>query len=980
MDTNSLKAKLNEFAKWKESYCKGYEKGEAQSFLDRFFQCFGYEGVNSAGAEFERLIKKGSQKGGSGFADCIFKDIVLIEMKKGGSDLTHHYNQLLTYWVQCTPKPKYAILCNFDEFWIYDFNIQVDTPVQKLKTSELAEHPEALLFMLGQRARFNLNVVEITETVTEQISELFKRLKTRQKSLAITEDQARRFVLQCVLCLFAEDIDLLPNGFFGEILHECKANPKKSYDLLRGLFEQMNSKEPARGGMYKDVRYFNGGLFNEIIPIQLAESDIDILITASSQNWTAVRPSIFGTVLEATMSNEDRHAHGVHYTSEVDIYKIVRPTIVRYWDERIEEALSNEKKKAKNLRTLWNDLRKYKILDPACGSGNFLYIAYQEMKRIEKEIIDRLAENEGQVLKSFVSPYQFYGIDIKPFAVELTKLVLEIGRTIAIRKLNLNQEDPLPLDNLDKNIICADALFSEWPEANVIIGNPPFLGGKRLRTELGDEYVEKMYKAFPEVKGQPDFCVHWFRKAHQSSAERVGLVGTNSISQGQSREATLSYVVENDGIIHDAVSTQEWSGEAAVHVSIANWIKPLSPALKPPIPTFPLKEEGAKIGAAYSPLTSGEGPGVRAIQCYLDDNPVKFINSSLKSEIDVTQAHRLEQNKSKSFEACQLAGKGFIVSEEKALDWIKQDKRNEQVLKIMIDGKGLIDPNQKLEWVIDFNDMSMEDASLFKLPFEHVKTYVKPERDTNNELSRKEKWWQFGRKRPEMRKAFQGLNLYFALPKVAKYTSFRAIDVSILPCEANMVVASDDYYILGILNSKLHRGWVKAQASSLKGDTRYTNTTCFETFPFLFLPPNPISQKPPIPTFPLKEEGAEIDTSSSPLALGEGAGVRAPNESGVRAINTVREIMKELDEFRLAMIKERNYGITKLYNEFFNEPASKLSKLHKSLDEAVLKVYSEFPLSRGLGGKDGWKYDPNKNYNEQLFALNKEIYDKETNN
>jgi hypothetical protein len=471
----------------------------------------------------------------------------------------------------------------------------------------------------------------------------------------------------------------------------------------------MNSKEPARGGMYKDVRYFNGGLFNEIIPIQLAESDIDILITASSQNWTAVRPSIFGTVLEATMSNEDRHAHGVHYTSEVDIYKIVRPTIVRYWDERIEEALSNEKKKAKNLRTLWNDLRKYKILDPACGSGNFLYIAYQEMKRIEKEIIDRLAENEGQVLKSFVSPYQFYGIDIKPFAVELTKLVLEIGRTIAIRKLNLNQEDPLPLDNLDKNIICADALFSEWPEANVIIGNPPFLGGKRLRTELGDEYVEKMYKAFPEVKGQPDFCVHWFRKAHQSSAERVGLVGTNSISQGQSREATLSYVVENDGIIHDAVSTQEWSGEAAVHVSIANWIKPLSPALKPPIPTFPLKEEGAKIGTAYAPLTSGEGPGVRAI-------------------------------------------------------------------------------------------------------------------------------------------------------------------------------------------------------------------------------------------------------------------------------NTVREIMKELDEFRLAMIKERNYGITKLYNEFFNEPASKLSKLHKSLDEAVLKVYSEFPLSRGLGGKDGWKYDPNKNYNEQLFALNKEIYDKETNN
>ena len=491
--------------------------------------------------------------------------------------------------------------------------------------------------------------------------------------------------------------------------------------------------------------------------------------------------------------------------------------------------------------------------------------------------------------------------------MELAKLTLEIGRTVAIKKLKLTQENPLPLENLDKNIICADSLLTEWTEVNAIIGNPPFLGGKRLRTELGDEYVEKIYKTFPEVQGQPDFCIHWFRKAHEQKAERIGLVGTNSISQGQSRKASLDFIIANGGIIHDAVSTQEWSGEAAVHVSIVNWVR-----------------EQQK-------------------QNYLDEKPVNFINSSLKNENDFTQAKRLKQNLNLSFEACQISGKGFIISEEKAKEWIKQDKKNKQVLKIMIDGAGIIDPNKKRDFVIDFNDLTIEKASDYKLPFEHVKTFVKPERDTNNEFSRKEKWWQFGRKRPAMRKAIENLQFYFAIPKVAKYTVFQKFDVSILPCEANMVVASDDYYILGVLNSKLHRDWVKAQCSTLKGDTRYTNTTCFETFPFIN----------PCPTdIPLKGGQASVNLQSPPSKRAGGL-----NSKGA----SVREIMRELDEFRLAMMKEKNYGITKLYNEFFSEPASKLSKLHKALDEAICKVY-------------GWKYDSNKNYNQELFELNQKLF------
>ncbi|OQY27561.1 MAG: hypothetical protein B6244_10300, partial [Candidatus Cloacimonetes bacterium 4572_55] len=200
--------------------------------------------------------------------------------------------------------------------------------------------------------------------------------------------------------------------------------------------------------------------------------------------------------------------------------------------------------------------------------------------------------------------------------------------------MSLDFEDKtLPFENLDKNIIVDDALFCEWPKANFIIGNPPFLGGKHLRAERGDEYAEKIYAAFPNVKGQPDYCVFWFRKAHQSSAKKIGLVGTNSVAQGISRKAGLEHITANKGIITNAISTQVWSGTANVHVSIVNWVKN-----KKNVP-----------------------PAI-----YLDDRKVKHINSSLKAEADYTGAKRIPENSDKSFEGCQLAGKGFVIPAETA--------------------------------------------------------------------------------------------------------------------------------------------------------------------------------------------------------------------------------------------------------------------------------------------------------------------------
>ncbi|MCP5061482.1 MAG: class I SAM-dependent DNA methyltransferase [Ignavibacteriae bacterium] len=590
------------------------------------------------------------------------------------------------------------------------------------------------------------------------------------------------------------------------------------------------------------------------------------------------------------MDNKEQHATGAHYTYEKDIMKIIRPTIIQPFIEKI-----NKTKTLENLLDLREELGNLKILDPACGSGNFLYLALRELKNLELEILSKINDNFSsykiQNLYSVVQTNQFYGLDINPFAIELAKVTLSFGKKIfndlfldyiKNHQLSFSLIDKtLPFDDLDNNLIVEDALFYNWPKADIIIGNPPFLGGKYLREEHGDEYAEKIYEAFPETKGQPDFCVFWFQIANKSLAKHVGLVGTNSIAQGVSRKASLEYITNNGGFITNAVSTQVWSGEAKVHVSIVNWVKN-----KNHIP-----------------------PSI-----FLDDKKVKQINASLKAEKDFTVAKQLKDNLGKSFEGCQLAGKGFIISAETAQEWIGADVKNKKILKPMIDGKALVTPGIKLEWVIDFNNMPLEEASKYIYPFEYVKLHVKPERMNNKEESRKNNWWLFGRPRPKMRSALNGLDNYFCLPKVAKYTCFQSIDISILPCEANMVIASDDFFVLGILNSKLHLDWVLAQSSTLKADTRYTNTTCFLTFPF-------------------------------------------PKNVTESQQQKVREVMVELEDFRKQECISRSITITTLYNNFYNEPSSKLFKFHQKLDSLACGSY-------------GWKYNATKNYNDNLLSLN----------
>ncbi|WP_342596938.1 DNA methyltransferase [Cyanobacterium aponinum UTEX 3222] len=916
MTTNSSE-NLEKFITFCKQHIKGQERKEAQIFLDRFFQGFGYDGALEAGAKYEEAIKKGSKKKNTGFADLVWKPKLLIEMKKRGEDLSKHYAQAFEYWSRLVPnRPRYVILCNFDEFWIFDFNLQLDEPVDIVKIEDLTHRQSAFNFMMrgDVKSIFKNNQVDVTEKAGRRLGELFQILQNRllrgvggDKPLLteIGENKStvtplscgrgaggegiikiQRFILQCVLAMFAEDRGLLPHNLFIRCVEECLEGAS-SYDVLGGLFREMNNRGVTPAGKYQGVEYFNGGLFSIVDAIELTKPELEILATVARQDWSKVRPAIFGNIFEGTVNTQQRHSYGIHYTSEADIMRIVRPTISKYWEDLIDSANT-----IKDLTNLQLKLQEYKVLDPACGSGNFLYIAYQELKRIEQLLLDKIKSktkgNNQQFNLSFVTPNQFYGMDVNPFAVELAKVTLMIARKVAIDKFNLT-EPALPLDSLDNNIICCDALFTDWVKADAIIGNPPFLGGKNMRLNLSDDYVEKIFTKFKDVKDSVDFCSYWFRISHDNLDEngRAGLVATNSISQGKSRKASLDYIMQNKGYIHEAISTQEWSGEAAVHVSIVNWCK--------------------TIPNSY----------------ILDNQLVKTINSSLTSEIDVTQAKKLKINKNLCFQGIIPVGKDFYIDEKLALEWIKKDSKNKDVLKLSVSADDLTkNPHGKpSRWIIDFNDLDLELACDYQQPFQYVKENVKPERDKNRRETTRLNWWKFGEKRPLMREAIKHLPYYFAIPRHSKWFIFLPINSNYLPADSTVIVASDDFYILGILTSKIHRLWVKAQSSTLKGDTRYTNTTCFETFPF----PSP----------------------PAPLPKGEG--------SKKKIVQQIRDKMTELHEYRTEQMERKSWGITQLYNAFFHEPSSKLYQLHQQLDQLVMKAYN---------------FDENGDILEQLLNLN----------
>lgn len=608
------------------------ERENAQTFLNELFACYGVDRLD-AGARFELF------KGGD-FYDLIWQERVLIEMKASSEKdrLDRHRGQVLGYWERSgdvekgVAQPEFVVLCAFHRFEVWEPGRFSDGPRAEFNLDELPDRFETLLFLAEEEPLFEHNRVDVTFEVAGKLGELLQSLDSRDEAF----DDHNLFVLQSVWCMFAEDLGEIPHQAFTRIVDNLlKDSHRSSRDDLGGLFRTLNTPGRSRPteGLYREVPYANGQLFEREAALSLNPEELELLREASSARWSKVEPSIFGSLLQGVLDPKKRHQLGAHYTHETEIRDVVEPTIIRPWEERIEAIETLEQAEA-----AISDLLSYTVLDPACGCGNFLYVAYRALRRIEvklRKVAEELARASGRQhaaeFGSFFPITNMHGIEIEASAVDLARVTMWMGHKLAVREHEL-AEDTLPLRTLSQ-IRVDDALQCEWPRADAIIGNPPYHGSQNLRKFYRDDYLEWLDRRFGA--GLKDICVYWFRRASEEMrpGDRAGLVATNSVSQNRARGASLNHIVEEGAVITDAVSRRKWPDkDVVVNVSIVNWVQKPRPKPK---------------------------------EFKLDGHEVVGINTRLReSKLAIEEYGALAQNKGRAFQGPIPVGNFYLEPEE----------------------------------------------------------------------------------------------------------------------------------------------------------------------------------------------------------------------------------------------------------------------------------------------------------------------------
>jgi type II restriction/modification system DNA methylase subunit YeeA len=788
---------------------------------------------------FERGVHKTA--GGHGWADVWMRGRFGWEYKKKRRDLQAAYNQLLQYR-EDLENPPLLVVCDLDRFevhtnftgtikQVYAFDLDgLADPANLDVLRKVFTNPEAL--KPGQTPE------GVTEHVAEKIGQLADGLRLR----GIPAEQASHFLMKLMFCMFAEDIGLLgekrttaggqpEEGLFTRLVRSSKNDPARLAKNLRELFAAMTTGGDFWG---EEILHFNGGLFADAGVIELTPSEIQHLADACLPDWENVEPSIFGTLFERILDPDKRSQLGAHYTSRADIETLLEPVVMqplrREWAKVKAqcEALAQSPRAAargkrskklspreKLIRDFVERLAHVTILDPACGSGNFLYVALHLLLDLEKEVISYAARQELGLFPQ-VRPTQLAGIEINPYAQELASVVIWIGYLQWMHHNGFNPPSNPVLEPIE-SIRRMDAILDlsdpehpsepEWPAAEFIVGNPPFLGGKLLRSYMGDEYVDRLFSLWRDrVKPEADICCYWFEKGRQQiergRARRVGLLATQGIRGGANRE-TLKRIKET-GDIFWAESDREWILDgAAVHISMLGF------------------DDGSESSRV------------------LDGLQVSQINSNLTAAAaDITLARILGDNLRIAYMG-DTKGGSFDISQDLALQLLKapnpHGRPNSDVVTPWINGKDITQRARDM-WIIDFGiSMSIEDAARYEAPFQYVLERVYPERQNNKREAYREKWWIHVEARSGMREAIAPLPRFLCTARVAKHRVFTWLESPTLPDSATFVFARDDDYFFGVLHSRIHEVWARAQGTQVRereSGFRYTPTTCFETFPF----------------------------------------------------------------------------------------------------------------------------------------------------
>lgn len=849
-----------------------------------------------------------------GFADVWRKDAFAWEYKGKHKDLDDAHRQLQRYR-ESLLNPPLLVVCDFERFIIrtnfngtvqevYDFHLtRIDEPRNWRVLRALFTDPESL--------RPVRTTAEVTEALAGHIAEIAKSLQKRE-AVELVDAKTRaemnfaqrknlriaRFLNRLIFCFFAEDTGLLPPRLFSDLLKLGLDDPHHLAEAMETLFGVM-----ATGGTFgKDkIRHFNGHLFEEATVFELTDEELKQLAEAGESSWQFIQPSIMGTLFERALEPEQRSQLGAHYTSEDDIKTLVEPVLMaplrREW-AALKRTLAPAYAKGKGTPAQRDELAAFQkklaattVLDPACGSGNFLYVSLQLLLGLEKELL-AVATQLGFKLAPKVGVQQLRAIEINPYAYELAQVSVQIGY-LQWRRDNGFDNDRTPvLQNLDgfhnedallephfgrkpKNLKEARAdehtadtnlkFYTErvWPKCDVIVGNPPFLGDKLMRSELGDSYVSELRRTFAaRIPGQSDLCCYWFEKARaqieKKCCRRAGLLATQGIRGGANREVLKR--IKASGDIFFAVSDREWilSG-AMVHVSMVGF------------------DDGTESDRV------------------LNGTKVAAIPANLSHLIDVTEAQRIEANREIGYIGVSMHGP-FDLAENAAttLVWTAGNpnlRPNSDVVRPVLNALE-ITKREETRWLVSFPpEIDSSVASQYEAAFKFVTERVFPVREKNNRKAYRDRWWLPGEARPALQSKLTSLARFIATPRVSKHRIFVWITPECLPSDATVAFALSDDVSFGLLHSRMHEVWSLAQGTQLRekeSGFRYTPTTCFETFPFPFALKEPLPQGESTPQSEASAAHYHFTGKEDPAPYGE-AQHRAAIAAAAKELNELRE-------------------------------------------------------------------------------------------
>ena len=876
-------------------------------------------------------FEKGATRftGQEGWADVWRRSCFAWEYKKKRGNLDAAHRQLLLY-AGPLGNPPLLIVSDIARTVIRTNWTNAVTETHEIALEDLADPLRLRVLKWAFSDPDQLRPKQTRQGLTEEAATAFAELARRLRDRGNDPQKVAHFINRLVFCLFANDVGLLPAGLFGQMLSLAHRRPHVSARLASELFGAM----AGSGGMvgFVDVPWFNGGLFKDSTSLPLEKDDLTLLIRVSGLRWAEIDPSILGTLFERGLDPDKRSQLGAHYTDRTKIEMIIDPVIRRpllaEWTDirgKIEAALAaapvGRGRRAATgqdtARALYHGflerLRAFRVLDPACGSGNFLYLSLQALKDLEHQAGVEVESLGLQREFPQVGPETMLGIEINPYAAELARVSVWIGHIQWTRAHGYAApSDPVlkPLDTIECRdaVLTPDGKIAEWPKADVIVGNPPFLGDKGMIGVLGEEYTETLRQAYKtQMPGAVDLVCFWFANAWRAVSSGntflAGLVATQSIRKGSNRQ--ILDLIVSEGSIFEAWSDEPWTVDgAAVRVSLVCF-------------------SAAETNAA------------------LDGQPVSAIHADLTSgRNDLTALSRLSENTGISFQGPVKVGP-FDVPGNVARVWLAEPlnpngRPNSDVLRPWINGESIAGRTLD-KWIIDFSDRTLDEVSSYIKPFSYVLTHVKPKRDTNRRDKRRLFWWQHGETTPGLRVALAARTRFIATPRVAKHRLFVWCDMTILPDSRVQAIAHDDYVIFGILHGRMHEVWSLALASrhGVGNDPTYNNQICFETFPF----PEHLTPNLPAASHANNPHAQTIAAAARELVEKRDFWLNPPDltERVPEVVPGYPDRIVPRDARAAAVLKTRT--LTTLYNTRGTPEGRWLDNLHRALDQAVAAAY-----------------------------------------